>query len=393
MKGNASPRARPALVAAELLAGFPTALREAGLAVDPGRAVTFLQAARAAPPRRLADLVRIGRVTLTGSPADFPIYDAVFEDWFGQSPVIAAAQDEEDDAPKPSSPRGGPSPVVPLEGDAAGKAAADDLGRGRKNFGRVCDADTETLARIRRKVARLPRMQSRNWTPSSRGPRIDLVRTCRAARATFGEALRVMRMARPERPRKLLLLVDISGSMKAQSEAYLRFAHLLIRERRRVECFCFGASLSRVTAAVSHRDAEQALARLTGIVFDFDGGTRIGSSLGEFLSVSRYAALVRGAVTVILSDGLERGDPAEMVHAVERMARLSHRLVWATPLAADPRYRPLTRAMAGILPHLDDLCDAGSLGALDRLFGRLDAVEHGLRGQAARRFSTTGIAA
>ena len=217
--------------------------------------------------------------------------------------------------------------------------------------------------------------------------------TCRAARATFGEALRVIRMARPERPRKLLLLVDVSGSMKEQSEAHLRFAHLLIRERRRVECFCFGASLSRVTAALSHRDAEQALARLAGIVFDFDGGTRIGASLEEFLSVSRYAALVRGAVTVILSDGLERGDPAEMIHAVGRLARLSHRLVWATPLAADPRYRPLTRAMAGILPHLDELCDAGSFGALERLISRLNVAERGLRGQAARRFSTTEAAA
>ena len=383
----------PAFVAAEMLAGFPAALREAGLAIDPGRAVTFLQAVRAAPPRRLADLARIGRVTLTGSPADFPIYDAVFEAWFGQSPVIAAAPDEEDEAPKPSSPRGDQSPVDPLEGDAAGKTAADDLVRGRKNFGRLGDSDAEMLARMKRKVARLPHMQSRNWTPSSRGPRIDLARTCRAARATFGEALRVMRMARPERPRKLLLLIDVSGSMKAQSEVYLRFAHLLIRERRRVECFCFGTSLSRVTATLKHRDPEQALGRLADMVFDFDGGTRIGASLDEFLSVSRYVALVRGAVTVILSDGLERGDPAEMVHAVERMARLSHRLVWATPLAADPRYRPLTRAMAGILPHLDDLCDAGSLGALERLFARLHTVEHEPRGQATRRFSITGIAA
>jgi uncharacterized protein with von Willebrand factor type A (vWA) domain len=393
VKAPAAARSRPALIAAELLAGFPAALREAGLVVDPGRAVCFLQAARIAPLRRISDLARIGRVTLTGSPADFPIYDAVFEAWFGQSPMIAAAPDEEDEAPKPSSQRGDQSRTDPLEGDAAGKAAADDLVRGRKNFRRVSDADTQTLARIRRKIARLPHMQSRKWTPSSRGPRIDLARTCRAARATFGETLRMTRMSRPERPRKLLLLVDVSGSMKAQSEAYLRFAHLLIRERRRVECFCFGTSLSRVTAMLRHRDPEEALARLAGIVFDFDGGTRIGSSLDEFLSVSRYAALVRGAVTVILSDGLERGDPAEMVHAVERMARLSHRLVWATPLAADPRYRPLTRAMAGILPHLDDLCDAGGLGALERLFARLDAAEHGPRGQTARRFSIAEIAA
>jgi uncharacterized protein with von Willebrand factor type A (vWA) domain len=393
VRTNATPRSRRALIAAELLAGFPGALREAGLAIDPGRAVCFLRASRTATLRRISDLARIGRVTLTGSPLDFPIYDAVFEAWFGQLPMIAASPDEEDEAPKPSSPRGDRVPMDTLEGDAAGKAATDDLARGRKDFGRLGDADAETLARIRRKIARLPHMQSRNWTPSSRGPRIDLARTCRAARATFGETLRMMRLARPERPRKLLLLIDVSGSMKAQSEIYLRFAHLLIRERRRVECFCFGTSLSRVTATLRHRDPEEALARLADMVFDFDGGTRIGASLDEFLSVSRHAALVRGAVTVLMSDGLERGDPAEMVHAVARLARLSHRLVWATPLAADPRYRPLTRAMAGILPHLDDLCDAGSLSALERLYARLDAVEHGPRGQAARRFCMAEIAA
>ncbi|WP_353643058.1 VWA domain-containing protein [Mesorhizobium sp. WSM2239] len=388
---NTAPRSRPAFMAAELLAGFPAALREAGLAADPGRAVCFLQAVRAAPPRRISDLARIGRVTLIGSPADFPIYDAVFEAWFGQVAVIEAAPDEDDEAAKPSPPKGDQPPLDPLDGDAAGKAAADDLLRGRKTFGRMNDA--ETLSRIRRGIASLPHMTSRNWARSPAGPRIDLARTCRAARATFGETLRMMRMARPERPRKLLLLIDVSGSMKAQSEVNLRFAHLLVRARPRVECFCFGTSPSRVTGMLRHRDPDQALGRLADMVFDFDGGTRIGSSLDEFLSVSRYAALVRGAVTVILSDGLERGDPAEMIHAIERMARLSHRLVWATPLAADPRYRPLTRAMAGILPHLDDLCDAGGLGALERLAARLDAVEHGPRGQAGRRFSTTGIAA
>lgn len=380
-------------IAAELLAGFPGALREAGLAVDPGRAVAFLQATRAAPSRRISDLARIGRVTLTGSPADFPIFDAVFKTWFGAEPLATVVHpEEEDETPRAAAPRGDQPPIDPLDGNAAGKAAADDLGRGRKAFGRMSDADVEMLSRIRRRIASLPHMTSRKWARSPAGRRIDIARTYRAARATFGEMLRVMRMTRPERPRKLLILIDVSGSMKAQSEAYLRFAHLLVRERPRVECFCFGTSLSRVTGMLRHRDPDQALGRLAEMVFDFDGGTRIGASLEEFLSVSRHAALVRGAVTMILSDGLERGDPAEMIHAIERMARLSHRLVWATPLAADPRYRPLTRAMAGALPHLDELCDAGSLGALERLISRLDAAERGSRGQAARRLSM-GIAA
>ena len=206
--------------------------------------------------------------------------------------------------------------------------------------------------------------------------------------------------ARPDKPRRLLLLVDVSGSMKAHSEATLRFAQLLSRARPKVETFCFGTRLSRVTRTLKHRLPDEALARLSDLVFDFDGGTRIGASLDAFLSVSRYAALVRGAVTLVFSDGLERGEPDAMIHAVNRLARLSHRLIWVSPLAADPRYRPLTRAMAGILPVLDGLADGGDLPALERLLHALPAIENAaaragappLRGrQRHRRKTLMGI--
>ena len=212
----------------------------------------------------------------------------------------------------------------------------------------------------------------------------------RAARRTFGETLRLFWQQRPRRRRKLLLLIDVSGSMKAQSEDYLRFAHFATRRARRVETFCFGTRLSRVTATLRHRDRGEALARLSDIVLDFDGGTQIGRSLEEFLSVSRYAALVRGAVTIVLSDGLERGDPSTMIHAVDRLARLSHRLVWATPLAADSNYRPVTRGMAGILPMLDGLFDGSGLPGLERMLRALDRIERSERGQAARLFARAG---
>ena len=155
----------------------------------------------------------------------------------------------------------------------------------------------------------------------------------------------------------------------------------------KVETFCFGTRLSRVTRTLRHRLPDEALARLSDMVFDFDGGTRIGASLDAFLSVSRYAALVRGAVTLVFSDGLERGEPDAMVHAVNRLSRLSQRLIWVSPLAADPRYRPLTRAMAGILPVLDGLVEGGDLKALERLLRTLPAIENAERGQARRRFA------
>jgi len=373
--------------AAELLAGFPGALREAGLTIDPGRAATFLAATRAVPLRNLADLARAGRVTLAGSHEDFPVYEAVFKAWFADAPLpeIVESPDEEK-APPANRRRDRDAPRDILEGDAAGKDASADEALNRKAFARVSEADRALLARLQRRLGLLPALQARKFVASQRGPRIDVARTARAARRTAGETLRLFRKMRPERPRRLLLIVDVSGSMKANSEATLRFAHLITRARAKVETFVFGTRLSRVTATLRHRLPDQALARLADLVFDFDGGTRIGASLEEFLSVSRHAALVRGAVTLVFSDALERGDPAPMIHAVTRIARLSHRLIWVTPLAADPRYRPLTRAMAGILPVLDAVVDGGDLSALERLLRALPGIESAPRGEARRRF-------
>jgi len=195
-----------------------------------------------------------------------------------------------------------------------------------------------------------------------------------------------LRLAREVRPRRMLLLVDVSGSMKAQSEATLRFAQALTRARRGVETFTFGTRLTRVTAALRQRDRDAGLARLAAAVGDFDGGTRIGEALGQFLAATPHAALARGAVVLVFSDGLERGDPAAMVAAVGRLARLAHRLIWVSPLAADPRYRPVTRAMAGILPALDALVDGSGLAALARLPEWIEAAERASRGAARHAF-------
>jgi uncharacterized protein len=380
----------PAPVArgAELLAGFPGALREAGIAVDPERAATFLAAVTAVPLRSLEDLSRAGRVTLVGTHEDFPIYDAAFRAWFADYPVTEIVESpDEVKAPPASRRREHDSLRDILAGEAAGKDASTDEALGRKAFARLGEADRLALGRIGRRLGLLPTLQARRFVSFERGPRIDVARTARAARRTAGETLRLFGKIRPGRPRRMLLLVDVSGSMKAHSEATLRFAHLLAHAGPKVETFCFGTRLSRVTTTLRHRLADEALARLSHLVFDFDGGTRIGASLEEFLSVSRHAALVRGAVTLVFSDGLERGDPARMIHAVGRLARLSHRLIWATPLAADPHYRPLTRAMAGILPVLDGVVDGSNLFALERLLKALPGIENAPRGEAWRRFT------
>lgn len=377
----------PEVRAEALLRDFPAALREAGIAVDTARSAAFLAAARAIPLRSLDDLARAGRVTLVGSHEDFPTYEAVFKAWFADDPLPQAIQSpDEEQAPPPEKRRDRDAMRDLLEGETSGKQASLHETTGRKSFSRLGDADRDALGRLKRKLGLLPALPARKFAASAKGARVDLARTARAARRTAGETMRLFRLARPDRPRRMLLLVDVSGSMKGHSEAVLRFAHLMTRTRPRVETFCFGTRLSRVTKTLLHRRPDEALARLSGLVFDFDGGTRIGSSLEEFLSVSRHASLVRGAVTLVFSDGLERGDPAAMMHAVQRIARLSHRLVWVTPLAADPEYRPLTRAMVGILPDLDTIADGSCINALEQLPALLSAVENEPRGQAWRRF-------
>ena len=273
-----------------------------------------------------------------------------------------------------------------LAGDAAGKDAAADEIFNRRSFGRQSEADRQSLGRIKRNLATLPTIASRTHLPSPRGRRIDVARTAREARRTAGETLRLFRKVRPEKPRRILLLVDVSGSMKAHSEATLRFAQLLTRTRPKVETFCFGTRLSRVTATLKHRLPDEALARLLGAGVRFrrrHADRRLaGRPSCRSRAMPRWCA---APSTLVFSDGLERGEPDAMIHAVNRLARLSHRLVWVTPLAADPRYRPLTRAMAGILPVLDGLADGSDLPALERLLRKLPSIENAPRGEARRR--------
>lgn len=372
--------------AQELLLGFPRALREAGLAIDPMRAAQFLTAVTRVSLRNLSDLARAGRITLTSSPVEFPIFDAVFKAWFAQDPsLMIEPEGPEEDVPRPR-PKAEPkaTPEV-LPGDTKGSDAAADDVISKKTFGRQRPEDEGIQAAIRRTA--LPAHMSRRWRPALRGTQIDLAQTARQARRTFGETMRLSWTARPKRPRKLLLLIDISGSMKAYSEPYLRAAHALVQRGTALEVFCFSTRLTRITATLRHRNPDDALLRLSSLVFDFDGGTRIGEALEAFLNASRHAAMVRGAVTLVLSDGLERGDIAPMVTSIERIARLSHRLVWLTPLASDPRYVPVTRAMAAVLPSIDCLAPATSLVSIQTSLLHLSSLSRSPRGQALRLYS------
>jgi uncharacterized protein with von Willebrand factor type A (vWA) domain len=175
-----------------------------------------------------------------------------------------------------------------------------------------------------------------------------------------GEIFRLPRLRRKPRRRAILLIIDVSGSMKARTDAHLRFAHALIRAADRVEVFTVGTRLTRVTRALRIRNREQALIEASSLVSDWDGGTRLGDALQAFLAIPRFAGTARGAVVLILSDGLERGDPKSMTDAVRRLAARAWHLSWMTPLAADPGFKPETAALKSILPMIDALADGSS---------------------------------
>ena len=179
-----------------------------------------------------------------------------------------------------------------------------------------------------------------------------------------GEFIRLRRRKRDQRQRRIVLLIDVSGSMKERTQAHLAFAHALVRAADTVEVFTIGTRLTRITRALRLRNREQALATASLLVADWDGGTRIGEALDAFLAIPRFSALARGAALVVLSDGLERGDPATMADAVARFSRLAWRIVWLTPLAADPGFEPRTAGLAAARPFLDELGNGGSIESI-----------------------------
>jgi uncharacterized protein with von Willebrand factor type A (vWA) domain len=207
-----------------------------------------------------------------------------------------------------------------------------------------------------------------------RGVRPDLQATVRASLRHGGEPLDRRWRAHVRGPRKLVLVCDVSGSMAPYSRMLLQYLHAAVATHRRVEAFVFGTRLTRITSELGVRDPDRALDRASAAVVDWSGGTRIGASLAT-LNREHGRRIGRGAVVVILSDGWDRGDPDLLGAEMARLSRAAHRLLWLNPLAADPRYEPLTRGMRAALPHVDHLLPGNSIASLESL---ADLMEEGL---------------
>ena len=360
MSGRSLPR--PLLPFVE----FATLLRANGFAIAPEQTQSFIAAVGLLGPRSLEDIHRAAVATLAPPLERREEFDALFRLLFlGQGLVAPAAAEDEEEMQVFDEEEGG---LEPPEGEDAEESGGAPTGAERlfaRQFAALAEA--EVLRRFRRRAPReLPHRRSRRFAPSKSGRRPDLRRSLRDAVTRDGELLQLPALARRQRRRRVLLLIDVSGSMKEQTDGYLRFAHSLAQATDRIEIFTLGTRLTRITRALRRRRRDQALALASGLVADWDGGTRLGDALQAFLAVPRFAGFSRGALVVVLSDGLERGEPAALVDAMERLSRLAWGILWLNPLAASPDYAPETSALRAVLPYIDRLADGSSAASLCR---------------------------
>ena len=244
-----------------------------------------------------------------------------------------------------------------------------------KDFATYTDAEM-ALARllIAQLARRGPTRLSRRTRPSRRrGHTPDLRRVVRASLRTAGEPIDRHWRAPSRRPRPVVLVCDVSGSMTPYARMLLQYLHASVAARRRVEAFAFGTRLTRITHELGGRDHDRALERAAEAVTDFSGGTRIGAALAT-LNRDHGRRVGRGAVVVILSDGWDRGEPEELWVEMARLRRSAHRLVWLNPLAAHPEFAPLTRGMRAAIPHTDELLAGNSLASLEQLAVILEEI-------------------
>ncbi|HLH99705.1 MAG TPA: VWA domain-containing protein [Acidimicrobiales bacterium] len=368
-----------------IIVGFAHALRAAGLAVPVGSVTTFAAALAEVGMDRRDRVYWAGRATLLCRQEDTETYDRVFASWWLRQDGLVRAEsvpvplevalddggdEDQPDDDQPDDHEG--VPAVTLRWSAVEVLHDKDFA--------AYDADewrdfSRLVARMRLAAETRPGRRRRPDRHHRGHP--DLRRTVRRALRTDGEPLaRAWRNPGP-RPRKVVLLVDVSGSMEPYARALLRFAHATVTGRGTSgsEVFTLGTRLTRITRELAGHDPDASVREAAAAVADWSGGTRLGDGLREFNDRWGVRGTARGAVVVVLSDGWDRGDPEVMAEQMARLGRVARRVVWVNPLKASPGYAPLARGMAAALPYVDDFVEGHSLAALFHLADVIAGVE------------------
>jgi uncharacterized protein len=373
--------------ALERLIGFGRELRRRGINVGTGRIVTFCRSAAALGALDRTGLYWAGRSSLISRPEDAEAFDAAFDEWFREGirieldlgthvPGAGIERDLDelqsltvDEDRVVAKEWHVPNESDEPEGEAVIRivASAVELLR-EKSFADLTDDERLRLASVIRRLAVVvPRRRTRRFRPAPGGARFDVRRTLRRSLRTQGEPFHRAWRDRGAKTRPLVLILDVSGSMSPYARALLQFAFAAMAAGRRVEVFCFGTRLTRVTRTLKTKDPDRAMHEIGRQVADWEGGTRIGASLKTLLDGWGQRAALRGSVAVICSDGLERGEPELLRLQMARLRRLAHRVVWVNPLKGSPRYEPLARGMAAALPSIDVFLPGHNLESLEEL--------------------------
>jgi uncharacterized protein with von Willebrand factor type A (vWA) domain len=354
------------------LAGFARALRSAGLPVTQDRTQTFLAAVACVGVGDPGGVYWAGRSTLTAEPDHFAVYDRVFEAWFGNRVPRLVNRQSAPPRPVPgalpqddSTTAGGPRDDAP---DVVRARASGVEVLRHRDLAALTPSEKAVLAQLFALIRpQSPRRRAVRRRPHHRGE-LDVRRTLRDELRRGGEPGEIRRRRRTSRPRRVVLLLDVSGSMSSYADALLRLAHVWVRSApRTTEAFTIGTRLTRVTRALRARDADEALRGAGEQVPDWSGGTRLGEVLQAFLDRWGQRGMARGSVVVVFSDGWERGDPAALGEQMARLRRLAHRVVWVNPHRGKAGYRPIQGGIAAALPFVDDFVAGHSLATFAEL--------------------------
>jgi uncharacterized protein with von Willebrand factor type A (vWA) domain len=367
---------------AALAASLGAVLRSAGVPVTPEHAARFTRALGLLPPAERAVRDRVywtARVVFLSAHEQVAAFDRVFAAVFdGVTDLAVRNPDVPPVTERATPPLGLPAPEEdPVDGPRRDALLAAASREERLRSTSFSELTADELVALRRLLARLalapPPRRTRRTRSARRGEHLDLRRTLHEAQRTGGDPVRLARRRRRLKPRRLVLLCDVSASMAPYSRAFLQLLHAGVAGSQ-AEAFVFATRLTRLTRALRGRHPDAALARAAATAPDWSGGTRIGDALKAFLDAHGRRGLARGAVVVVVSDGWERGDPAVVAEQMARLARLAYRIVWVNPRKVAPGYAPLVGGMAAALPHCGAFVSGHSLAALDEVVAAITAA-------------------
>ena len=357
---------------------FGRLLRSRGLDGDVGRLLDTAGALQHVNLGSRDEVFHTCRALLVRRHEDLPIFDAAFESFWSLAtpPVTEAKPGTETRAAVTEA-----SGPMTVEGDAEGepepggvRAWSDSAVLARKDFAAFTPEEIMLARAAFDRLVWTPGLRrTRRWV-SGRGPRLDLKAALARSVRTGGDVLVLPRRTRRLRPRPIVLLCDVSGSMERYSRLLVHFAHAMARRHRRVEVFLFSTGLTRITRPLRFGRLDEAVTAVARLVPDWSGGTRIGGALREFHQHWGRRALRGGPVVLLISDGWDRGDPYELRDQIARLQRSCHRLIWLNPLIGTTGYEPLTRGLRAALPFVDDFLPARTLSDLADLAVHLNTL-------------------